>query len=372
MKALKQFRGFVLGAVAAVTAMSLAFAVFAAMEGASITVLRGGIGVFLHGGKISMKDANGADVEPFIYDGTTYVPIRAVSEAFGKIVEWDGGFKRVVILDTEIDRFWYRLVDIPDNPDLDIRLYWRHIDGETVQKVDGLVRQYGVTALFKGLASLNPYSQYFCINKLVELCYNNDDMRLHALSEITPFLDSANETIRGGAEFAVSVLGKKFDSPYVLHCAGGAKVFALFNGYSDYGSYNELFVVEGGALSSLRAFSGENSQYIESVELSPGRDRLAVKTSTRRSNSLYIIDLKSREASPEVMLMALEKTAGEHKNYGHTYLNGEYSFFGDLKWADDDTVEFTAELAFDYMETIERAAVRYSFPDNSLTMESVP
>ena len=35
------------------------------------------------------KDVNGNIVEPFIVDGTTYLPIRAISEALNKEVLWD-------------------------------------------------------------------------------------------------------------------------------------------------------------------------------------------------------------------------------------------------------------------------------------------
>jgi transglutaminase-like putative cysteine protease len=46
---------------------------------------------------IAPKDANGAVVEPFIFNGTTYLPVRAVAEALGKEVSWDGGTNSVYI-----------------------------------------------------------------------------------------------------------------------------------------------------------------------------------------------------------------------------------------------------------------------------------
>lgn len=45
------------------------------------------------------KDVNGNSVEPFIFNGSTYVPIRAVSEALGKKVLWDDKDKVVYISD---------------------------------------------------------------------------------------------------------------------------------------------------------------------------------------------------------------------------------------------------------------------------------
>ena len=46
---------------------------------------------------IDPKDANGQTVEPFIYNGTTYLPVRAVGTAIGKDVSWDG-VEKVVYL----------------------------------------------------------------------------------------------------------------------------------------------------------------------------------------------------------------------------------------------------------------------------------
>ena len=48
----------------------------------TITVTSG-VNVEFNNEAIDMTDANGKAVEAFIYNGTTYVPIRAVSNAFG-------------------------------------------------------------------------------------------------------------------------------------------------------------------------------------------------------------------------------------------------------------------------------------------------
>ena len=55
------------------------------------------IKIFIDGGEIVPKDANGNTIEPFIMNGTTYLPVRAVSNAFGKDVEWDGVTQSVYI-----------------------------------------------------------------------------------------------------------------------------------------------------------------------------------------------------------------------------------------------------------------------------------
>ena len=56
----------------------------------TITVEYSGIKLVIDGVEITPKDVNGTTVEPFIYNGTTYLPVRAVGNAIGKQVTWDG------------------------------------------------------------------------------------------------------------------------------------------------------------------------------------------------------------------------------------------------------------------------------------------
>lgn len=55
----------------------------------TITVTRRDIRIAIDGAVITPTDAAGAAVEPFIYDGTTYLPVRAVASALGVAVGWD-------------------------------------------------------------------------------------------------------------------------------------------------------------------------------------------------------------------------------------------------------------------------------------------
>ena len=62
-----------------------------------------GIKLVVNGAPVTPKDANGSTVEPFIYNGTTYLPVRAVGNALGQDVAWNGNTKTVYIGMNETD-----------------------------------------------------------------------------------------------------------------------------------------------------------------------------------------------------------------------------------------------------------------------------
>ena len=63
----------------------------------SVTATYGGVSIYLNNVKQTATDVNGKTVEPLSYNGTTYVPIRAVSQWLGKTVTWDGQTHSVYI-----------------------------------------------------------------------------------------------------------------------------------------------------------------------------------------------------------------------------------------------------------------------------------
>lgn len=79
-----KIKGFIIGVILTVV-MSGVITAFAA----TIDVEIGGIRIFWDGVEKILTDVNGETVEPMIYNGTTYVPVRAMSELMGKSVEWD-------------------------------------------------------------------------------------------------------------------------------------------------------------------------------------------------------------------------------------------------------------------------------------------
>lgn len=89
-------RKFLAGMLTMALVMVLATPAWAALTSKTITVLTGS-DIYVDGIKLEPTDANGNPVETFIYNGTTYVPLRAVSESLGKSVKWDGTNKRAYI-----------------------------------------------------------------------------------------------------------------------------------------------------------------------------------------------------------------------------------------------------------------------------------
>ena len=57
--------------------------------------LRPDFTVVVDGEKQNFKNANGEEVYPVLYDGTTYLPVRAIGELMGKTVYWYEDDKRI-------------------------------------------------------------------------------------------------------------------------------------------------------------------------------------------------------------------------------------------------------------------------------------
>ncbi|MBQ7876642.1 MAG: copper amine oxidase N-terminal domain-containing protein [Clostridia bacterium] len=53
--------------------------------------------IVIDGEELICRDANGTVVSPFVYEGTTYVPVRAIGEAFEKTINWEQETKTVYI-----------------------------------------------------------------------------------------------------------------------------------------------------------------------------------------------------------------------------------------------------------------------------------
>ena len=78
-------------------------AAFAKQMSERIDVLYNNIKIIIDGVEYTPTDVNGNTVEPFIYKGTTYLPLRAIANAFDKDVDWNGE-NYTVILNSNISK----------------------------------------------------------------------------------------------------------------------------------------------------------------------------------------------------------------------------------------------------------------------------
>lgn len=74
----KILKGYVLGILTAVLLIS------------TVSYAYNRVRIVIDNREITPTDVNGNRVDPIIIDGTTYLPVRAVANALGKAVYWDG------------------------------------------------------------------------------------------------------------------------------------------------------------------------------------------------------------------------------------------------------------------------------------------
>ncbi|MGI5936162.1 MAG: stalk domain-containing protein [Oscillospiraceae bacterium] len=162
--------------IAMLLLLSLMITAFAASGTKDIPVTFRDIKVKLQGGARQvidvtedLKDVTGKKVEPFIYDGTTYVPIRGISEALGLDVEWDGENNTV-----NISGFapYYRSVK-RDYDVIPIKMYMQagyneieeYTSGRTIHSGEGYIDPFGVGTYHAGIgyseANDYPQDRYF-------------------------------------------------------------------------------------------------------------------------------------------------------------------------------------------------------------------
>jgi hypothetical protein len=85
-KTMRKFRQFIAGLIVGAMLMS-AVTVFADTQ--TIEAFFNNIKISIDGNAVELKDAAGNPVEPFIHEGTTYLPVRAIAEALGMEVKYN-------------------------------------------------------------------------------------------------------------------------------------------------------------------------------------------------------------------------------------------------------------------------------------------
>lgn len=124
----RELKGFVVGVV--LTSLVIgAIPTMAEKVTKTAELLYNNIKVVIDGKQADLKDAQGNTVEPFIIDGTTYLPVRAVSNALNKAVSWDGATQTVYLGENkEIEQpsVWLK----------DLETFTGRVETESVDTVD--------------------------------------------------------------------------------------------------------------------------------------------------------------------------------------------------------------------------------------------
>lgn len=120
------------------------------------------IKVYIDDEEIELKDANGTTVKPFIIDGTTFIPLRGVSQALGCQVEWDGALQRVSIYQNTVSPNGATLSEVKPY-ELDCLETFYELDANTI-KIDNNDYSNALGNIYdnwgEGYALLNLNSKY--------------------------------------------------------------------------------------------------------------------------------------------------------------------------------------------------------------------
>ena len=99
-----QHKGFLAGVLTTLLLVSLAITAFAAYQKQE-TLHYDDISITLNGEELIPRNVNGEVVEPFIIDGSTFLPVRALANALNLDVDWDPELRRV-LLNLESSLLW--------------------------------------------------------------------------------------------------------------------------------------------------------------------------------------------------------------------------------------------------------------------------
>jgi hypothetical protein len=220
--------------------------------------------------------------------------------------------------------------------------------------------------IFAALKSDNIYYQYIAINRLVET-YNYPTYRAAAIKALTPFLDNAEPKLAEAAAFSLDVLQDEFTDSKLVKMADGRIYFTLFNDYSDYGSYPQLWYIEDGTLVSSYTFDSPHS-YIRELLPSPDGKLLAIALNSYKSTYIVVADYINGYISNELVDTSRIIWAAQNDYPANVRIDYEnYSYYDNLAWADNNTLTFTADVSYNATEFFDQINVRYTFDINHLS-----
>ncbi|GMQ59948.1 peptidylprolyl isomerase [Vallitalea sediminicola] len=110
---MKNFKHFILGFVTATFLLGTVIGVSASGLVKDITAkISYEIKTVLDGEELSAKDTDGTELEPIVYNGRTYLPVRSLCDALGVTVGWENDTKTIVLSTQPTKNFQDTIVTI--------------------------------------------------------------------------------------------------------------------------------------------------------------------------------------------------------------------------------------------------------------------
>ena len=246
--------------------------------------------------------------------------------------------------------------------------YIRYLTTESMELMP--TSKFEAKKFLDALKSDNNEQVYIAINRLIET-FNDDKLRERAIKEIQPFLNNDNDKIVEAATFALDILTKSYQSPFITKLKNETMIFTLFNNYSDYGSQNVLWKIEDDKLETFTTFSYP-SMYITDIIASPDNKLIAVVTSSNKSEFVQIINVEERIVSPEIIESARVKYGAQRGL--DTWIRTDHENYNSLiniNWTDTTTLELEASLAYDETAVIENVHIVYESSNKAMKVKAL-
>ena len=157
----ERLKGAVSGLI--IGALVVSGGVFAKQKFETIEVEYNNIKVYKDNVLCELKDANGSTIEPFIYNGTTYMPVRGTANLADMQVTWDGATQSVYLWDEMVPEDTY-LMDVC--PPYESSCYTEYLqqNGKSFSMAGSKYSNGFVLDYWDGYALFNLNSRYSTIN----------------------------------------------------------------------------------------------------------------------------------------------------------------------------------------------------------------
>lgn len=160
----KRLQGFIAGVLCCIILGGIG--VLAKSSSEIIEVFYNDIKVYKDNVLCELKDGNGDVIEPFIYNGTTYMPVRGTANLAGMEVTWDGAAQSVYLWDESVPDGTYLMEVCPPYEVSNLCYEYYAADGESFLMAgekysNGLEMEYAPASALFNLDS--KYSNLECV-----------------------------------------------------------------------------------------------------------------------------------------------------------------------------------------------------------------